>query len=94
MHRDHRMKTELRQRLLKFETLHGAYLAPLSLVGMYVTLFHLEYVLHALAAVVFMYGFVEGLRLLCYNPVKKEALKVVEREKYIANHIETNHTGR
>jgi hypothetical protein len=85
--------TELKQRVLKFETLHGAYLVPLSLLGLYVTVFHLEYVLHALAAIIFCYGLVEGLRKICYNPIKKEALKVINREKYIANHITTKHSG-
>lgn len=76
--------TDLKQRILKFETLHGLYLVPLSALGIYVTIFHLEYVLHALAAIIFCYGFVEGLRKIFYNPIKKEALKVIHREKYIA----------
>lgn len=69
---------------MKFETLHGLYLVPLSLIGIYVTIFHLEYVLHAMAAVIFFYGLIEGLRKICYNPIKKEALKVLNREQYIA----------
>lgn len=76
--------TELKQRFVKFETLHGLYLVPLALIGLYVTLFHLEYVLHALAAIIFMYAFIEGLRKIFYNPVKKEALKVIRRNDYIA----------
>lgn len=75
--------TEMKQRLIKFETLHGLYLVPLSIIGLYVTIFHLEYVLHALAAIIFCYGLIEGLRKICYNPVKKEALKVLRRAKYI-----------
>ena len=83
------MMEELKQRLLKFETLHGLYLVPLSLIGLYVTVFHLEYVLHAIAAIIFMYGLIEGLRKICYNPIKKEAMKVIAREKYIATKIST-----
>jgi hypothetical protein len=85
MSKHRRVKTELGQRLLKFEALHGLYLVPLSLAGMYVALFHLEYVLHALAAVVFTYGLVEGLRKLFYNPVKKAALEELAKQKYMAN---------
>ncbi len=81
------MWNEFKQRLLKFDTLHGVYLVPLSLIGLWVTIFHLEYVLHALAAIIFCYGFVEGLRKICYNPIKKEALKVINREKYITEKL-------
>ena len=89
-----KLSNEIGQRLLKFETLHGLYLVPLSIIGLYVTVFHLEYVLHALAAVIFCYAFVEGLRKIFYNPVKKEALKVLQRETYIANNFGPNHKPR
>ena len=82
---------ELRQRFFKFETLHACHMIPLSLLGMYVTVYHLEYVLHVIAAQIFTFTLVEGLRYLFYNPVKKEALKVLEREKYIANHFPNGH---
>lgn len=78
---------DLKQRFMKFETLHGLYLVPLSIIGLWVTIFHLEYVLHALAAIVFCYGLIEGLRKIFYNPVKKEALKVVNREQYISTNL-------
>lgn len=79
--------TELKQRFVKFETLHGLYLVPLSIIGLWVTFFHLEYVLHAIAGLIFCYGLIEGLRKIFYNPVKKEALKVLRRESYIANNL-------
>lgn len=82
---------EIEQRFLKFETLHALHMIPLSLLGMYVTIYHLEYVLHVIAAQIFTFTLVEGLRYLFYNPVKKEALKVLEREKYIANHFPCIH---
>lgn len=78
--------TEMKQRFIKFDTLHGLYLLPLSIIGLYVAIFHLEYVLHALAAIIFSYGLVESIRLIFYNPVKKEALKVVRRDHYIKTH--------
>ena len=86
--------SELCHRVFKYETLHGLYLVPLSLLGMYVTVFHLEYVLHVIAAIIFCCGLVEGLRMLFYNPIKKEALKVLRREQYIANHYTPNHIPR
>lgn len=81
------IKNEIKQRILKFDTLHGSYLVPLSIIGIYVTIFHLEYVLHALAAIIFFYCLVEGLRLIFYNPIKKDALKVMKREKYIIENL-------
>ncbi len=77
--------SEFKQRFFKFEALHGLYLVPLSMLGLYVTAFYPEYMIHTLAAIIFLYCFVEGLRKIFYNPVKKEALKVLRRDSYIAN---------
>lgn len=65
--------TDLKQRLLKWETIHGLYFIPLGIVGIWITLFHLEYVIHALAALVFLYAIVEGVYKIFHNPIKKQA---------------------
>ena len=79
--------SDLKQRLLKFEAAHGLLMVIAAIVGLLVTFWHLEYVLHALAVLLFGITFFWGLYKIFYNPVKKEALKVIAREKYIAEKI-------
>lgn len=83
--------SEFKQRFFKFDTLHAMYLVPLSLLGLYCTAFFPEWMIHVLAAIVFLFCFVEGLRRACSNPNKAEALKVLRRESYIANNFDVKH---
>lgn len=74
--------TDFKDRFLKFETLHGLYMVPLGVLGLYVTFTHIQYVFQVLGALIFMYSIVEGLRMIGYNPIKKAAAIVAKREKY------------
>ncbi len=76
------LKQELKDRLLKFETLHGLYMVPLGLVGLWVLVAHFQYILHVLCALVFMYAVIEGCRLIGYNPIKKAAAIYHKRMQY------------
>ncbi len=66
------MAMKIKKHLLNIGNFHGHYLVPLSLVGIYITIFHLEYVLHAMAAIIFSYAFFEGIRILAVNSKKRE----------------------
>lgn len=88
------LKTELKQRVFKIDFLHGFYMVPLSLLGLYVTRYYQEYVLYVIPALFFLYCLVDGSYRLFYNPVKKEAMKVLEREKYIANNFQSGSSRR
>lgn len=65
--------TELKDRFLKFETLHGLYWIPTGIIGIYVVLFHIEYVIEVAAIWLFIFLILEGLYKLLHNPVKKQA---------------------
>ncbi len=77
------LKQELKDRLLKFETLHGLYMVPLGIMGLWVLVFHFQYILHVLCALIFMYALIEGMRLIGYNPLKKAAAIAQKRLKYM-----------
>ena len=78
---------ELKQRLVKFETVKGVVILTTSLVGLYVVLFQLQYILQALGALLFVQAIIEGASLITYNPIRKEAKKVIAREKYIIERL-------
>lgn len=92
------IKTDLKQRFLKFEAVHGLYKIPLGGLLIYVgainipylqAMLQLQFVLHDLAIFIGVKSVVEGLHDVLHNPVKKEALKVINRDKYIANYLQS-----
>jgi len=89
--------TELKQRVLKFETLHGLYKIPLGGVLIWVAksdipyfgaMLEIQYSIHDIALFIGLKSLVEGLHDLCHNPIKKEVVKAIECEKYIANSLQ------
>lgn len=75
--------SDLKQRFLKFDTLHGLYLVPLAMWALY-DLIYFQEQLYIVQSITFVaYVTVEGLRKIFSNPVKREALKVVSRDEYI-----------
>lgn len=68
-----RLLTDLKERLLKVGTLRGVYLIPLGLIGLWIVLTNFKYILHAIAALIFVAAIVEGIYQLLHNPVKKQA---------------------
>lgn len=75
--------SDWKDRFLKFETLHGIYMVPLGIVGLYVTFTHIQYIFQVIGTLIFMYAIIEGCRLIGYNPIKKAADIVEKREKYL-----------
>ena len=63
---------DLKERFLKFGAIRGLIMIPLGTVGVIVVLTNFKYILHALAALVFVAAIVEGLYQLLHNPVKKQ----------------------
>lgn len=74
---------DFKDRFLKFETLHGLYMVPLGMVGLYVTFKAQQHIFDVIGCLIFGYAIVEGLRLIGYNPIKKAASIVEKRAKYL-----------
>lgn len=81
------MKSSFQRRIIKLDFLHGVYQVPMGMAGMYVAIYHLEYILHAIGALIFFYAMIDGIHKLCYDPVKREALKVIRRDQYIQKNL-------
>lgn len=80
----------IKDRLLKYDTLHGLYMVPLGIIGVIVTLWHLQYILHVIGALVFMYAIVEGIRKIWANPIKYAAKLSALKQKYTHLFEDTN----
>ena len=81
---------------MKFDSIHGLYKIPLGVVLIWVAAVNIPYLaamleiqfsIHDICLIVGVKSLVEGLHDLFHNPVKKEALKVLAREEYIATKI-------
>jgi hypothetical protein len=64
---------DLKERLLKWGAVRGLVLIPLGVVGIWIVMTNFKFILHALAALVFVSAIVEGLYQLFHNPIKKQA---------------------
>lgn len=61
----------MKERFLNFETAKGIYLIPAGIIIIYVTLFHLQFIIQV-AGVLFGWYFVsEGLRKVFVNRIKQ-----------------------
>lgn len=68
-----RLLLDLKERFLNFNTVRGAFLIPLALIGIWIAITSFQYILHALAAIIFVLAIVEGLYQFFHNPIKKAA---------------------
>ena len=75
---------ELKDRFLKFEAIHGLYWIPTGIIGLYVVLFHIEYVIEVAAVWLFIFLILEGLYKLLHNPIKKQAAINAKAKAYTA----------
>lgn len=66
------MWSSLKERFLKFDTLHGIYKIPLGILVVYMGLFHIQWILQALAVFVGTKAVMEGLQNLFTNPVAQK----------------------
>lgn len=74
--------TEIKDRFFKFETIHGLYWIPTGIIGLYVVLFHIEYVIEVAAVWLFIFLILEGLYKLLHNPIKKQAAINAKAQAY------------
>lgn len=67
-----KFKRDFRERFLNFETAKGIYLMPAGLVVIYVTIFHLRFLIQTVGCLFGLYVFVEGARKTFVNRVKQQ----------------------
>lgn len=75
--------TDFKDRFLKFETLHGLYMVPIGVMGLYSTFKSQQHIFDFIGALIFGYAIIEGLRMIGYNPIKKAAAIAAKRAKYL-----------
>lgn len=80
--------TELKDRFLKYETIHGIYWIPTGIIGIYVVIFHIEFAIEVAAIWLFLFLIIEGFYKLFHNPIKKQAAITRKTKDYMpgANH--------
>lgn len=78
-----RIKMEIKERFLNFETAKGVYLVPSGIITMYITVYQQQHVITALGLLFGWYLVSEGLRKIWvnrYKQARKEAEVVAQRE--------------
>lgn len=65
------LKTEMKERFLKFETAHGLFLVPAGILVMVVCVFYTQFILHALAFIIGGSATIYGLYAIFHNPIRK-----------------------
>lgn len=84
--------TDLKQRFLKFDVIHGLYKIPLGIILIWcagsnlpylAAMLQIQYSIHDIAIFIGLKSLIEGLHDLFHNPVKKNAKMVMARNKYI-----------
>lgn len=66
-----KIKQDLKERLLNFETAKGIYLVPAGLVIVYTAIFHIAFVIQVTFGLLGWYMFSEGVRKIWVNRVKQ-----------------------
>lgn len=69
------IKTDLRERLLNFETAKGVYMAPAGAAITYAAVFHIAFVIQVAFGLLGWYIFSEGLRKIWVNRVKQALVR-------------------
>lgn len=75
--------TDFEERFKKFESANGLVRAILGAAVIYVAIFHVQYVLHALGASIGLKEFLQGVHDIFYNPAKKQAVINSAAKKYM-----------
>lgn len=79
-----KFKQDFKERFLNFETAKGMYLIPAGLIGCYVSIYHVEYVIQAIGLLFSWYAVSEGLRKVWVNRVKQESKRAMMVEARLA----------
>lgn len=67
-----KLRQDLFERFVKFETVQGLYLLPAGLAGLVITWTNLQYILQAMGTTYFGYLVLCGAWKIFYNPVKQK----------------------
>jgi len=70
-----KVKQDMKERFLNFETAKGAYMVPAGLVIVYAAVFHIAYVIQVSFALMGWFIFSEGLRKIGVNRIKQAQKK-------------------
>jgi hypothetical protein len=70
-----RFVQDVKQRFLNFETVRGIYLLPVGVIGIYITITHLQFVIQVAAIGLFGYLVIDGLRKIFVNRIQQEVAK-------------------
>lgn len=78
-----KIKRDIVERFLNFETAKGIYLVPAGLLIIYVTIFYIQFILQAVFITGGVYMISEGLRKVFVNRIKQSVAKdkLVEARK-------------
>lgn len=84
---------DIKERMLKFDTIHGIYKIPLGLLLIYVAwsnipywsaMLEINYSIHDIALFLGLRALCEGLYNFFHNPIKKQAKIDSKAKKYMA----------
>jgi hypothetical protein len=80
-----KFKRDFRERFLNFETAKGMYLIPTGAAIIYVTLFHIQFIIQCVGVLLGGYALFEGLRKVFVNRIKQAAAvgKLVDDRKFV-----------
>lgn len=70
-----RFKQDFKERFLNFETAKGIYLLPAGVVVVYVSIYHIEFVIQTACTLAGLYFIYEGFRKITVNRIKEGRAK-------------------
>lgn len=85
--------TDVKQRLLKVEALHGLYWIPAGLFMLWAAYYALQYVITIAAVAGGLYLVIEGIRKLVRNPVKAAVALDNAKDKLVAKQADAPQQG-
>lgn len=80
---------DFKERFLNFETFKGVYLLPVGLIGLWVTLTHIQYLLYIIGFAYFGYMAIEGARKISVNRIKQQVAvrKAIDFRKFVNSEV-------
>lgn len=66
------IKMDIKERFFNFETVKGAYLLPVGLLGLYITWNYVQFILYAIGFAYFGYMVLEGSRKISVNRIRQQ----------------------
>lgn len=79
-----RFKRDFKERFYNYETAKGLYLFPAGLMLIYLSIYHVEYVIQGAGALTGIYCLYEGLRKILVNRIKQE----LKKKELVESHVD------